>query len=89
MAKDDQEFLNISKISQASVARYIEYQLTVDGEVADNKAVREHPLMQYEIEVLAELIDFVEQMGRISSENVKELKQLAVSDGQTNIGIAI
>ena len=45
--------------------------------------------MQYEIDVLAELIDFVEQMGRITSENVKELKQLAVSDGQTNIGIAI
>ena len=89
MAKDEQEFLNISKISQASVARYIEYQLTVDGELADNKAVREHPLMQYEIDVLAELIDFVEQMGRITSENVKELKQLAVSDGQTNIGIAI
>jgi len=89
MAKDDQEFLNISKISQASVARFIEYQLTVEGEVADNKSVREHPLMQYEMDVLAELIDFVEQMGRITSENVKELKQLAISDGQTNIGIAI
>ena len=32
--------------------------------------MREHPLMQYEIEVLGELIDFVEAMGRITAENV-------------------
>ncbi len=57
--------------------------------MAAHQSVREHPLMQYEMDVLAELIDFVEQMGRITSENVKELKQLAISDGQTNIGIAI
>ncbi|WP_404341143.1 YjaG family protein [Pseudoalteromonas mariniglutinosa] len=87
--KDEQEFISISKISQASVARFIEYQLTIDGQVADNAAIREHPLMQYEIEVLAELIDFVEQMGRITADNVKALKKQAVADGQTNIGIAI
>jgi uncharacterized protein YjaG (DUF416 family) len=89
MGKDEQEFVSISKISQATVARFIEYQLTVDGELADNKAVREHPLMQYEIEVLGELIDYVENMGRITSDNVKTLKQQALSDGQTNIGLAI
>lgn len=89
MSKDELEFVNVSKISQATVARFIEYQLTVDGELADNKAVREHPLMQYEIEVLSELIDFVEGMGRIDADNVKQLKSLALSDGQTNIGIAI
>jgi hypothetical protein len=45
--------------------------------------------MQYEIDVLGKLIEFVENMGRISSENVKALKQQAIADGQTNIGIAI
>ena len=70
MGQDEQEFISVSKISQATVARFIEYQMTVEGEVADNKAVREHPLMQYEIEVLSELIDFVENMGRVTSENV-------------------
>ncbi|CAM4170561.1 YjaG family protein [Pseudoalteromonas ostreae] len=89
IAKDEQEFISISKISQATVARFIEYQLTVEGELADNTAVREHPLMQYEIEVLGELIDFVEQMGRITAENVKALKQHAIADGQTNIGITL
>ncbi|MCK8132617.1 YjaG family protein [Pseudoalteromonas sp. 2CM28B] len=89
MGQDEQEFISVSKISQATVARFIEYQMTVEGEVADNKAVREHPLMQYEIEVLSELIDFVENMGRVTSENVKALKKQAVADGQTNIGLAL
>lgn len=89
MGQDEQEFISVSKISQATVARFIEYQMTVEGEVADNKAVREHPLMQYEIEVLGELIDFVENMGRITSENVKTLKKQAVADGQTNIGLVL
>jgi uncharacterized protein YjaG (DUF416 family) len=89
MGQYEQEFISVSKISQATVARFIEYQMTVEGEVADNKAVREHPLMQYEIEVLSELIDFVENMGRVTSENVKALKKQAVADGQTNIGLAL
>ncbi|MBH0058802.1 YjaG family protein [Pseudoalteromonas sp. SWXJZ94C] len=89
MAQDEQEFISISKISQATVARFIEYQMTVEGEVADNKAIREHPLMQYEMEVLGELIDFVEAMGRITSDSVKALKKFALEDGQTNIGLSL
>ncbi len=89
MSKDSSEFLNVSKISQASVAKFIEYQLTCDDILADNKAIRNHPLMQYEIDVLAELIACSESQERITSESVKELKQLALSDKQTNIGIEI
>ncbi|WP_372760212.1 YjaG family protein [Pseudoalteromonas sp.] len=89
IAQDEQEFISVSKISQATVARFIEYQMTVEGEVADNQAVREHPLMQYEIEVLGELIDFVEGMGRITSDNVKALKKQVLADGQTNIGLTL
>ncbi|TGE76891.1 DUF416 domain-containing protein [Pseudoalteromonas sp. KS88] len=89
IAQDGSEFVSISKISQATVARFIEYQLTVEGEIADNKMVREHPLMQYEIDVLSEMIDYVEQMGRVTSQSVKSLKQHAIADGQTNIGLAL
>ncbi|CAH9059365.1 hypothetical protein PSECIP111951_03880 [Pseudoalteromonas holothuriae] len=89
MTKDEQEFVSIAKISQATVARYVEFVLESDDIDADNKSVREHPLMQYEIEVLSELIDFVENMGRITADNTKSLKQHALADGQTNIGLAI
>jgi len=89
MAQDGQEFVSISKISQATVARFIEYQMTVEGEIADNKAVREHPLMQYEMDVLGELIDFVDAMERVTSDNVKALRKQAIADGQTNIGLTL
>lgn len=89
MAKDEQEFIDIAKISQATVARYVEFVLANEGIEADNTLIREHEIMQYEIEVLSELIDFVEGMGRITSESIKALKHFAVADGQTNIGIAI
>lgn len=89
MAQDEQEFINISKISQATVARFIEYEMTVNNEIADNKAIREHPLMQYEIEILGELIDFVQQMGRITADTVRALRKHATADGQTNIGLTL
>lgn len=89
MGKDEQEFVSIAKISQATVARYVELLLEDEGIEPENKLVREHPLMQYEIEVLAEMIGFVEDMGRITSDSIKALKQQAVADGQTNIGLAI
>jgi len=89
MIEDELEFVNISKISQASVAKLIEYQLGSENLSANNEAIREHPLMKYEIEVLAELIDYVENMGRINSDSIKGLKTKAVEDGQTNIGIEI
>ncbi len=87
--KDEQDFINVSKISQASVAKYIEYELTVKGEVADNQAIREHPLMQYEVAVLGELIDEVAKQERISGDGLKALKAKALADGQSNLGIEI
>ncbi len=89
MAKDELEFVNVSKISQGTVARMVEYQFTCDDTEFDNQMVREHPLMQYEIEVLGELVDFVEKMGRIENDSVKGLKELALADGQTNIGLEL
>ncbi|SFB78073.1 YjaG family protein [Pseudoalteromonas denitrificans] len=89
MIEDELEFVNISKISQASVAKLIEYQLGSQELSANNEAIRAHPLMKYEIEILSELIDYVENMGRINSDSIKGLKLKALEDGQTNIGIEI
>ena len=85
--KESAHFVDVCKISQASVAKFIEYQLTVDEQLADNQAIREHPLMHYEMDVLAELIDKVESFERIEKDSVKAIKALALADGQTNIGI--
>lgn len=87
--KDTMDFVDVCKISQASVAKFIEYQLTVEDIIADNQAIREHPLMTYEMEILTELIEKVSSFERIDKEAVKALKTLATDDGQTNIGIEI
>lgn len=74
MTKDEHEFVSVAKISQATVAKYIEFMLMAEDISPTNELVREHPQMQYEIEILAELIEHVENMGRISSDSVKSLK---------------
>ncbi|MGB1030943.1 MAG: DUF416 family protein, partial [Pseudoalteromonas marina] len=51
MAKDEHEFVSVAKISQATVARYVELLIESEGLEPENKLVREHPYMQYEIEV--------------------------------------
>ena len=89
MAKDEHEFVSVAKISQATVAKYIEFMLMAEDVLPTNELIREHPQMQYEIEILAELIEHVEKMGRISSDSVKSLKELALADGQTNIGLEL
>ncbi|MCG7541874.1 YjaG family protein [Pseudoalteromonas sp. OF7H-1] len=89
MTKDEHEFVSVAKISQATVAKYIEFMLMAEDISPTNELVREHPQMQYEIDILAELIEHVENMGRISSESVKSLKALALADGQTNIGLEL
>jgi hypothetical protein len=85
--KEEANFVDVCKISQASVAKFIEYQLTLDDIIADNQAIREHDLMSYEMQTLSELIDKVAAFQRIEKDAVKQLKQLATADGQTNIGI--
>ncbi|WP_199609863.1 YjaG family protein [Flocculibacter collagenilyticus] len=86
--KDAEELLNVTKISQASVSKYIEYSFDVSEQEFDNHDVREHPLMQREIAFLKDTIDKVEPL-KPSNETAKQLKALAKEDGMTNIGIEI
>ncbi|MEO2268351.1 YjaG family protein [Pseudoalteromonas sp. YIC-656] len=88
-SKEDQEFVNVCKIAQGTVARLVEYQFELEEQTYTSKDVNQHPLMEYEISVLSELIDFVEAMGRLDKDNAKALRKLAVADGQTNIGVEI
>ncbi|MBS3798294.1 YjaG family protein [Pseudoalteromonas sp. BDTF-M6] len=88
-SKDEQEYVSVCKIAQGTVARLIEYQFELDEQPYSSQDVNQHPLMEYEIEVLGELIDFVAAMTRLDKDSAKALRQLAVADGQTNIGVEI
>ena len=89
---DAAEFLNVAKISQATVARLIEYN-TVDEEITTEaelkKIVREDPLMCYEMECLAELIALVTPMTVIGREQMQSLKAWVKEQGLTNLAMEL
>lgn len=90
--QDAAEFINVVKISQATVARLIEYEaedadITTEAEL--KKLVRDHPLMQYEMECLAELIELVKPMTRIGREQMQQLKAWVKEQGLTNLGMEL
>ena len=90
--QDGAEFINVAKISQATVARLVEYQAT-DAEITTEaelkKLVRDDPLMQYEMECLAELIALVQPMPRIGREQMQQLKAWVKELGLTNLGMEL
>ena len=88
-SKEEQEFVSVCKISQGTVARLIEYQFALEEQPFTAQDVNQHPLMEYESDYLAQLIDFVANMGRLDKDNLKALKKLATQDGQTNIGVEL
>jgi len=88
--QDASEFINVAKISQATVARLIEHD-SIDDEITTEaelkKIVREHPLMQYEMDCLAELIELVTPVKLFGREERKMLQNWVKEQGLTNLGM--
>lgn len=88
--EDDYDAVAIAKISQGCIVHLIEYQA---GDVElDNSAIREHELMVNEVELLTELISWLESfdMKKLSANDIKkQCIAKAYADGVTNIGIAV
>ncbi|MDX3773228.1 YjaG family protein [Chromatiaceae bacterium AAb-1] len=89
---DSTEFINVAKISQATVARLIEYEtdeqdVTTEAEL--KKVVREHPLMQYEMDCFAELIELVRPLTQFEREQMLLLKGWVKEQGLTNLGMEL
>jgi len=90
--QDSVEFVNVAKISQASVARLIEYSsedLDISTEAELKKHVRDHELMAYEMECLTEIIDMVAQMPTFGREEIQQLKAWVKEQGVTNLGMEL
>lgn len=87
MGEDQQGAVVVSKLSQGSVEAFLE---ATQGEQEDVSAdiIKAHPLMQWEIMFQQELLEMITQ-GITGAETVKQLKQLALQEGISNIGIEI
>jgi uncharacterized protein len=88
--QDAGEFINVAKISQATVARLIEHD-SIDDDITTEaelkKIVREHPLMQYEMDCLAELIALVEPLKQFGRDERQLLQNWVKEQGLTNLGM--
>ena len=90
--QDSGEFINVAKISQATVARLIEHD-SIDDDITTEaelkKIVREHPLMQYEMDCLAELIALVSPIAQFGREERQLLQNWVKQQGLTNLGMEL
>ncbi|MDP4527760.1 YjaG family protein [Alkalimonas delamerensis] len=90
--RDGAELVNVAKISQASVARLIEYEsaeLDITSEAELKQHVRKHPLMQYEMDCLAELLEQVSAVRQFDWAQVKLLQQWVAEQGVSNLGMEL
>lgn len=85
--QDLQGAVVVSKLSQGSVEAFIDATADIDNELSQ-QAVREHPLMQWEIDFQQALLSEVGTKAN-RAEKVKKLKTLAREEGMSNIGIEI
>jgi uncharacterized protein YjaG (DUF416 family) len=83
--EDPQGAVVVSKLSQGGVEAFIEASTEEDISDVD---IKQHPLMQWEIETQQELLIFLSTCAK-NTESCKQLKQLATAEGMSNIGLEI
>lgn len=88
--EEEYDAVAIAKVSQGSIVHLIEYQ--AGEQELDNTAIREHELMQREVALLTDYIDYVETINfkKLSASEVKrQALEKAFEDGASNIGIEV
>ncbi len=83
--EDPQGAVVVSKLSQGGVEAFIE--ASTEEEISDVD-IKQHPLMQWEVETQQELLIFLSTCAK-NAESCKQLKQLATAEGMSNIGLEI
>ncbi|WP_158966025.1 YjaG family protein [Paraglaciecola sp. L3A3] len=81
--EDPQGAVVVSKLSQGGVEAFIEASA---GQSLESQEIKQHPLMQWEIETQQELLVLLKENGK-GAETCKKLKALATAEGMSNIGI--
>ena len=74
------------------MARLIEHEsadLDITTEAELRKVVRDHELMQYEMDCLVELMDTVEPLQHFGRPEVQQLKAWVKEQGVTNLGMEL
>lgn len=88
-SKVEDDITNISKLSSATVANYIEATLEDEmDEAALDEHIFNHEVMQEEKALQASLLEIIEENPKITADFVKALRKELVQAGVSNIGIS-
>ncbi|KIO36269.1 MULTISPECIES: YjaG family protein [unclassified Shewanella] len=88
-SKVEDDITNISKLSSATVANYIEATLEDEmDEAALDEHIFNHEVMQEEKALQASLLEIIEENPKITADFVKALRKEVVQAGVSNIGIS-
>lgn len=90
-SKIEEDITNISKLSSATVANYVEALLgeEFDSENKLDDAIFAHPMMEQERELQLSLLEIIEDNPEPAADFIKALRKEIVSDGVSNIGISL
>jgi uncharacterized protein YjaG (DUF416 family) len=83
--EDPQGAVVVSKLSQGGVEAFIE--TSTEEDITDLE-IKQHPLMQWEVETQQELLIFLSKCAK-NAQSCKQLKELATAEGMSNIGLEI
>ena len=83
--EDLQGAVVVSKLSQGGVEAFIE--ASAESEI-NAQDIKQHPLMQWEISLQQELLVLIDASPK-NSQTCKTLRELALREGMSNIGIEI
>lgn len=86
------DLVSVAKVSQAGVAKFLELTEGAELDAQDRrKLLREHELVQYEIEVQQAILNYLETVAAATDKPTKELvsqvRAMVTDEGVSNIGV--
>ena len=90
MDKNAGNLLDVAKVSQASVVKFIE--LNDAEQVSPDELrqhVEEHELYQYEIAMQQAMVDFLESQPQVNAALIKQMRQMVLDVGVSNLGLQL
>ncbi|OZB05146.1 MAG: hypothetical protein B7X54_06205 [Idiomarina sp. 34-48-12] len=94
MDQNSADLVSVAKVSQAGVAKFLELTEGAEMDAQERrKLLREHELVQYEIEVQQAILNYLETLAATqaqpSQELVRQVRDMVADEGVSNIGVSM
>lgn len=94
MDNNSADLVSVAKVSQASVAKFLELSEGADMSAAERKQLlQEHELVHYEVEVQQALLNYLEAVAseqpHPTQQLVTQVREMVADEGISNIGVSL